>query len=281
MKRIEAPGQANVSTSLPDAELISLFHTDPQRAWEIFINRYADTIFGALQRQGFDYDQAMDRFVYVCEKLSEQDFRRLKSVRYAGSHGDVTPWLLQVVRNLSINWVQSAEGRKRLLKPITKLPPRDQRIFELYFWKGLAPSLISERMRMESNSQIDLLDVLSSLEHIFSLLSRKKLWRLMSNLAKTRGETSIDEVNEETGTGFQPADLGASPEQELLEKENDERIRRAMDRLSTRQRLVTGLRYEEGMSARDIAIAIGADEKEIKKLLDLALKELRLALKQA
>ncbi|MEW6207043.1 MAG: sigma-70 family RNA polymerase sigma factor [Acidobacteriota bacterium] len=278
MKRIEAPDQASVSTSLPDTELISLFHSDPVRAWEIFIHRYADVIFAALQRQGFDYDRAMDRFVYVCEKLADQNFRRLKSVRYTGSRGELTPWLLQVVRNLSINWAQSEEGRKRLLKPITKLSARDQRIFELYFWKGLSPSLICERIEMETNSSIDIADALASLEKIFSLLSQKKLWRLMSNLARARGEISIDEMTEENS--FQPADRRASPEEELLEKESDQRLRRAIGGLSTRQRLVVSLRYEEAMSASDIATALNTDEKEIRKILGEALKELKRALKR-
>jgi RNA polymerase sigma factor (sigma-70 family) len=238
-------------------------------------------IFAALQRQGFDYDHAMDRFVYVCEKLSEHDFRRLKAVRYAGSHGDLTPWLLQVARNLSINWAQSEDGRKRLLKPIAKLPARDQRIFELYFWKGLSPSLICERIEMETGSSIDLADALASLEKIFSLLSRKKLWRLMSNLARARGEVSIDEMNEENPTAFQPVDLRPDPERELLEKESDRRLHRAMDSLSTRQKLVVSLRYEEALSASDIAAALNTSEKEIKKILGSALKELKRALKRA
>ncbi len=279
MKRVNAPGEAISSQALTDAELISLFHTDPDRAWEIFIHKYADLIFGCLQRQGFDYDRAMDRFVYVCEKLSEKDFRRLKSVRYAGSHGDLTPWLLQVVRNLSINWAQSEEGRKRLLKPITKLPARDQRIFELYFWKGMTPSFICEQLQIETNTKINPVEVFDSLERIFALLSRKKLWRLMSNLARARGEVSLDEISEETSLAFQPVDERATAEEELIEKETQERVNRAMEQLSARQRLALQLRYEEGLAVGDIARIINITEKEILRMLGAALKELKRLLK--
>lgn len=264
---------------MPDAELLVLFHRDTARAWEVFIERYADLIFKSLQRMGFDYDRAMDRFVYICEKLVEKDFRRLKSVRYAGASGELTPWLLQVVKNLSINWAWSEEGRKRLLKPITRLPGRDQRIFELYFWRGLTPSMICEQLHLETNAEINLIEVLDSLERIFSLLSRKKLWRLMSNLAKTRPEVSLDEVDAETGFAYQPSHTGADPEQELLEKEAEQRMSRAMACLSTKQRLAVEFRYEEGLNVKDIAQMLHSSEKEIRNLLKEALKGLRRSLK--
>ncbi|HLG18048.1 MAG TPA: sigma factor-like helix-turn-helix DNA-binding protein [Blastocatellia bacterium] len=279
MKTSEASGDAIVAATPPDAELIALFHSDPQRAWEVFIDRYSDVIFAFLQRQGFDYDRAMDRFVYICEKLSEQDFRRLKSVRYAGNSGELTPWLLQVVRNLSINWAWSEEGRKRLLKPITRLPLREQRIFELYFWKGLTPSAIREQLHLETNTDTDLVSVLDSLERIFSLLSRKKLWRLMGNLARARGEVSIDEVDEETGFAVQLLDYRTDPEMALLEREAEARMNRAMECLTARQRLAVEFRYEEGLSLKDTARVLHATEKEIKILLRDALKELKRAVK--
>lgn len=75
MAVIGAPDNLNPSTStLSDTELLMLFHRDPQRAWELFIEKYADPLFSYLHNLGFNYDQAMDRFVYICEKLCEQDF---------------------------------------------------------------------------------------------------------------------------------------------------------------------------------------------------------------
>ena len=64
----------NEETTLSDTELLTVFHNHAERAWEIFIERYADVILSHLRSLGFDYDQAMDRFVYVCEKLCEQNF---------------------------------------------------------------------------------------------------------------------------------------------------------------------------------------------------------------
>ncbi len=273
--------QGNVTSSplpLPDAELLALFATEPDRAWRLFIDRYADMIFSYLQRLGFDYDQAMDRFLYVCEKLCEQDFRRLKTIKYTGRSGDLTPWIRKTVKNLSINWAWSVEGRKRLLKPIQRLPAREQRIFELYFWKGLSPSRIHEQLRLEHH-ELDMVEVLDALERIFSLLSRKKLWRLMSNLASARGEVSLDEIDEETGLGLEAVSERANPEEALLEKEAEERISSALDGLSTRERLAIEFRYTEAMAVKDVAAMLGLSEREVKNSLKSALNKLRRTLK--
>lgn len=66
------PPQA--STVPSDSELLVLFQTNSAKAWRLFIDRYADGMFSLIRSLGFDYDQAMDRFTYVCEKLCEKDF---------------------------------------------------------------------------------------------------------------------------------------------------------------------------------------------------------------
>ena len=258
----------------PDAEIPQLFRQDPHHAWELFTQRYADVIFSYLRHLGFDYDETMDRFVYVCQKLCEQDFRRLKSVRYAGSYGDLTPWLRKVIKNLSINWVWSTEGRRRLLKPITRLPARQQRIFELYFWKGLCPSALCEQLQLE-HQQTDLPEVLDALESLFSLLSQKKLWRLMSNLMRMRREMSLDDVDEETGIGMEPAEGGPNPEEALMEREEEERMNRALSNLDSQERLMIQFRYEEGMVVSEIAELLRASEKEVQSTLKGALQKVR------
>jgi hypothetical protein len=259
---------------LSDTELLALFHSQPQRAWEVFVERYADTIFSYLHHLGFDYDQAMDQFVYVCEKLCEQDFRRLKAVRYAGQRGELTPWLRTVIKNLSVSFIWSVEGRKRLLKPITKLPLYQQRIFELYFWKGLSPVVICEQLQLEHQA-ISLIEVFDALETIFSHLSQKKLWRLMSKLSRVRGEVSLDEVDEESGVGIQIADRSANPEEALLAREEDERLSQALAVLTPKERLLVQLRYEEGRALKEVAEMLRLNEGEVKAILKGVLKGLR------
>lgn len=267
------------SPSVPtDSELLSLFPEDPNRAWRLFIDRYATAIFSLIRSLGFDYDAAMDRFVYVCEKLCEKDFRRLKAIKYAGSRGDLTPWIRQVVKRLCINWAWSEDGRKRLLKPIASLGPLEQRVFELYFWQGLTPSEIYERLRQE-HFELEPAAVFAALDAILSQLSEKKLWRLISNLTRARGPLSLDETDEESGRVLDVPDERPNPEAGMIRREQDQILQRALGHLSERQVLLLQFRFEHALTTNEVAQIMRIDEREVKSLLDSSLKLLRKILK--
>lgn len=257
----------------PDAALFARFDHDPHGAWQRFLERYADTICATLRGLGFDYDQVMDRFVYVCEKLAENDYRRLRSVRYFGDRGEVTPWLRQVVKRLAINWAQSREGRRRLLKPIARLAELDQRIFEIYFWQGRTPSEVCERLRNEHDPSVELLDVFAGLERIFRCLSAKKLWRLVSGLTGRRKPLSL---TYEEGDGERPVPcLAADPEEALLRRERRRHLETALAELEPYQRRLIELRYRDGLGIPEAARALDLGEREARAALRAARRRLR------
>ncbi|MGQ0761630.1 MAG: RNA polymerase sigma factor [Acidobacteriota bacterium] len=271
------PPQA--STVPSDSELLVLFQTNSGKAWRLFIDRYADGMFCLIRSLGFDYDQAMDRFTFVCEKLCEKDFRRLKAIKYAGSRGDLTPWVRQVVKRLCINWAWSEDGRKRLLKPIALLGPLEQRVFELYFWQGLTPSRIDERLRQEHFSGLETTSVFDALEQILSQISEKKLWRLVSNLARSRGSISLDEADEESGMVPDVAADDPNPETELIQREQDQILQRALEHLPPKEVLMLQFRFEHALSISEIAELMRVDETDVRKTLDECLKTLRKIIK--
>jgi RNA polymerase sigma factor (sigma-70 family) len=265
--------------ALSDSDLLVLFQTSPSQAWRLFIDRYADAMFSLIRSLGFDYDQAMDRFVFVCEKLSEKDFRRLRGIKYAGRRGDLTPWIRQVVKRLCINWAWSEDGRKRLLKPIASLGPLEQRVFELYFWQGLTPSRIDERLRQEHFPGLETSSVFDALEQILSQISEKKLWRLVSNLARTRGALSLDAPDDESGTLPDVAADGPDPESELIQCEQDSILQRALQHLPTQGVLMLQFRYEHALSTPEIAELMSLNEHEVRVELENCLKILRKVIK--
>ncbi len=275
----KVPGDADGQSLVSDSDLLALFEHQPEKAWRAFIDKHADTIFSMLRSLGFDYDQAMDRFVYVCEKLTEKNFRRLKAIKYAGSQGDITPWLRQVVRRLSINWAWAAEGRKRLLKPIARLGPCERRVFELYFWNGLMPSVIEERLSQEHFENVTLGSVFQALDQIFSRLSEKKLWRLISNLARAGDPVSLDDADNEGGFSLDPPDDSSDPELELVRREEDRRLREALRELPQQDLLIVQFRFEHALGTREIAEVLGRNEREVKSALKASLQMLKKSLK--
>lgn len=263
-------------SNLNDTELLRLFQQDEFRAWHLFCEKYSDFIYTLLRRSGFDYDEAMERFVYVFEKLCEDDFRRFKTVKYAGNEGDLTPWLRQVVKNLCVNWAWSETGRKRLFGFVAEMPPRQQRIFQLYFWQGQTPFGIYETLRLEHDKEVELGDVFDVLETIFENLSEKKLWRLMSNLSRMKKTLSLDYEDEETGSSIEPVDESAeNAEENLRKKEIFGQLNAALETLSTREKLVVQFRYEEAMTLSEIAKMLGWEMRETVNLHKSAIYKLR------
>lgn len=262
--------------NITDAELLGKFHREPEAAWTLFCEKYADFIYIVLRRAGFDYDEAMGRFVYICEKLCEQDFRRLKSIKYTGESGDLTPWLRQVIKNLCVNWAWSEDGRRRLFKFVTAMSKREQRIFELYFWQGQTPFEIYETLRLEHDQAVEEGDVFEGLEAIFENLSEKKRWRLMSRLSRIKKTLSLDFEDKESGFRIEPVDeLVVSPEEQIQEKEVFGQLAAALETLSTREKLVVQFRYEEAMTPGEIAQMLGWEEREAVNLHKSALYKLR------
>lgn len=270
----------NAAQRITDTELLSLFRREPNHAWGLFCEKYSDFIYTVLRRAGFDYDAAMERFVFICEKLREQEFRRLKTIKYAGQEGEIKPWLRQVIKRLCVNWAWSEDGRKRLFNFVAEMAPREQRIFQLYFWQGQTPFEIYETLRLEHDKTVESGDIFDALENIFEHLSQKKLWRLLSNLNRMRKTLSLDHKDEETGFSVEPVDLNAeNAEENLKKKEAIEELNKALENLSTREKLVLQFRYEEAMTPGEIAEMLGWEEREAVNLHKSALYKLRKVLR--
>ena len=263
-----------------DEELLSLFRSDPDRAWDLFIDRYADVILSCLDRLGFDHDQAMDRFVYVCEKLAEADYRRLRTIRFAGRDGELTPWVRTVVKNLSISWAWSVDGRRRLFRSIEELPERERRVFELYFWQGLSPWEVHERLRHEERGDLAYAEVLDALDVVFAHLTANQRWRLMSRLARTRA-VSIDEPDPETGLTLEPKDGEADPERDLMDRERRRLMAAAVADLAPRDRLILQLRYDDALSLAEVAEIVSLSLSTVKSSIRSSLDRLRETLREA
>ena len=257
-----------------DTDLIQLFKRDTKRAWDLFLERYADAIFGQLRGMGFDYDDAMDRFVYVCEKLSEDDCRRLRSVRFAGQHGELVPWVRTVVKNLCVSWAWSQDGRKRLFKSIQNLSKLDQRVFELYYWRGFSPAEVEEQLRREAMT-VAPGEVFESLERVISSLSANRLWRLASNLLRARRSPSFEELSELAGVRIEPVASGPSPEEEAVAREARAWLESSLSSLTPRERLVIQLRFEQALTLAEIARTVGSSQTEVRRAIATGLERLR------
>jgi RNA polymerase sigma factor (sigma-70 family) len=267
-------GEGSSTAVQRDGELLALIHRDPAAAWQPFLERYAGFILAELGRLGFAREPALDGFVYVCEKLAEDGFRRLRAVRHLGRGGELVPWLRTVVRNLASNWIDARDGRKRLLKSVAALPAHCQRVFQLYFWRGLKPSEVLEVLR-RGDAQASTATVYDCLEALFSRLSENRIWHLVSGLARSRGALSLDAPAGEGERVFEPAAADPDPESALLQRESADRLHRALARLPARERLLLQLRYEDALPVAEIGEVMGMGARECERRLAEARGALR------
>ncbi len=278
-RRLRRRRQDNAE-SMSDEDLLKLFHRRPRRAWRVFLDRYADRIIGQLRGLGFERDEVMDRFVWVCERLASDNFRRLRQVRSTGRLGELVPWLREVVRNAAIEWGWSQTGRRRLFRSIERLGELDQRVFQLHFWAGLTPGGIAEALLAEGRPDWGPTQVYDALERILRHLDAGQRWRLLSQLARQRRPQQLDAAANESGADWEPVGREPSPEEQLLSVERARYVSEAISRLPTGDRLVFKLRYEDSLTLAEISTitsrgltAVKASLRRSRTTLQVSLEE--------
>lgn len=102
-----------MSESTP-REVLELLDADgpssTRRAWEKFVRIHSALLLEATRTLDGDYDDAMNRYAFVLEKLQDDGFRRLRAYR-ADGRAKFTTWLVVVAKRLCIDLHRSQYGR--------------------------------------------------------------------------------------------------------------------------------------------------------------------------
>lgn len=221
--------------------------SDAGPAWTEFLDLYSSLIMKTANQ--FEYQEGRNNecFLYVCEKLVDDSFRRL--LQYNGSSAcSFRTWLGTVVFNLCIDWHRHEFGRATLLPAISALPAFDRAVYQL---------TIEQSMDKESTFQTLLADfpdltrdlVDSAVIRVYSLLTPQQRWQItVRNRRRQRpaGSRSGHLVD------FLP-DPGIGPELEAQKQQDLGRLQNALSLLPPHQRLLLCLRFQEGLSLKRIA----------------------------
>jgi hypothetical protein len=82
--------------------LSALSSAERQSAWCAFLDRYSSLIYHVVRSFDRDPDRSGNCFLFICEQLSANDFRRLRKFDLAG-RASFSTWLCAVVRNLCLD----------------------------------------------------------------------------------------------------------------------------------------------------------------------------------
>lgn len=236
--------------------LSALQSSDKRSAWRDFLDRYSALIYHVVRSFDCDPDRSGNCFVFICERLSDNDFHRLRKFDPAG-RASFSTWLCAVTRNLCLDWHRKEHGRLRVFGSVLRRNEADQLLFELVFRRGFS---IEEARQELSCRGIDL-SFAALEERIGDLrrcMSSRQLWLLSSGKIL---ETSID-LDEQGTHVAEPVHPAPDPETLLALRETHEQVSAALGSLPDSDRLLVRLRYQEGLTLQQVAKLVGLKDAQ-------------------
>jgi RNA polymerase sigma factor (sigma-70 family) len=249
--------------------LLCLHSGEMDIGWAAFLDTYSGVLHGVVYQFEADKSAAEDCFEYVCAKLSDDNFRRLKAFGPDGP-AKFRTWLTAVTANLCKDWRRSVIGRRRLPESIRQLPEMDRFIFECFYRQGMTHGECLHVLKSRY-ATITLEQISESNARLHSILSSNQRWQLS---VKRDESQSIDdsEVEYESNDG--------DPELHVQTEEDRLRLEKAMARLEPRHRLLLQLRYQQDLTLKEVARLTGlVDPFKARRQIDTALAALARAMK--
>jgi RNA polymerase sigma factor (sigma-70 family) len=224
-----------------------LSSVDAGPAWVEFIDRYSPLIMRTASQFDHGQNQSSECFLYVCEQLNEDGFRRLLKFNTQGKAKFKT-WLGTVVFNLCVDWHRREFGRATLIPAISALPAFDRAVYRLVIEQGMSKETSFQMLRADFPDLTRKL-VESAVLRVYSLITPRQRWQVTvrnRRLQLNRGSFSKDPVQT-------LPDLGKGPEAQAQKQQDIETLQNAMVCLPARQRLLLRLRFQEGLNLEKIA----------------------------
>ncbi len=222
-----------------------------REVWAEFLRQYSPVIFETCRYSTSDEDQAADCFLFACEQLSRNNFRRLLRFRTDGSAAFST-WLRVVVRNLCLDWRRKKFGRPRLFRSIAQLSQLEAEVYRCRYEKGLSldNTLVSLRPAFPG---LTMEQLTAAERQIYESLNSRQHW------LKSTQKLHLQSMSEEASVGvmeapaLDPADPHPNQELALVSREQQDQLRMALQKLSKPERLLIRLRFEQSLTLEEIA----------------------------
>jgi len=224
-----------------------LSSVDAGPAWVEFLDRYSPLIMKTAYQFEYTQERSSECFLYVCEHLNDDGFRRLLKFNTAGKVKFRT-WLGTVVFNLCVDWHRREFGRVTLLPVISALPAFDRAVYRLVIEQGMDKETSFQTLRADfPDLTRELIE--SSVIRVFSLLTPRQRWQVT---VRNRRRQQVRAGSFQGQVESLP-DPGTGPEAQVQKQQDLDTLQEAMACLPARQRLLLRLRFQEGLSLKKIA----------------------------
>jgi RNA polymerase sigma factor (sigma-70 family) len=229
---------------------------DPELAWRSFLTSYSDLVYAIVTTFARDTDDAGDCFLFICEKLAEKKYRRLRTFNPDGA-ARFSTWLRAVVRNLCLDWHRAHFGRRQVFRSVARLGAIEQVIFVLLFQRRLSMQLawseFSQSCPGVSYSEFEIRS-----EKLSSILTSRHMWLLSTASATLESLDSDPELS----LAEELVDPKPDPEALAVLQQTHSAVSRALKTLQQSDRLILRLRFSEGMGLEQIAKLVGLKDAQ-------------------
>ena len=258
-----------MSDTLSSQILVQLASPDPQDAWEEFLREYSNQIFHVIRRYETNADRSADCFQFVCERLIEGNFRRLRKFNPDGP-AKFSTWLRAVVRNLCLDWHRKQFGRRRLFRSVERLSAFDREVFRIVYQQRIGAEQSLALLKPDF-PQVTSEQIAESSERIENHLSERQHW-LLGLWAGTTELQSTDDPQTEIRVTPNLIDPNPDPEKQVIAADQRDKLRRELEALEPRERLLVRLRFEQELSLEQCAKLQGLGnaqraDRQIKEIL--------------
>jgi len=234
-----------------DAFLLRQLKTpDAGAAWTEVLNRYATLIMKAASQFEYQQGRKNDCFLFVCEKLSENGFKRL--LKYDSRRkASFRTWLITVVFNLCIDWHRKEFGRTLLLPAISALPVFDQLVFRYSFERGMTGENCLQAMSTDF-PDVTRKQLSRAISRVQGVLTPRQRWQIGVRHRRKRrsgdpgGGSRLPDVDQLPAPTQDPAVM-VQKQQEL------DALQAALANLSAREHLLLYLRFHVGLTLDQVA----------------------------
>jgi len=276
------PAEPSDAAERPHSEASALLDrlrsTHAQEAWHDFLLQFAGTLYHVAGISARNEEEAANCFVFICEKLAENAFRRLLCFKPAGT-ASFSTWLRVVAKNLCFDWQRKVHGRPRPFKSLRGLSALDLEIYHCRYERGLSAEDTWQVLRT-SWTTLTAAAVSESENRIAGMLSPRQQWILAARQSSIYlSSLSAEEQNGKTPTDVE--DPAPSPESLVFQSQQRSRLLRCLEALSSEERLLLQFRFEDDLSLNEIAhlLGIGDAQRAHRKLFGI-LQKLRTEMKK-
>jgi DNA-directed RNA polymerase specialized sigma24 family protein len=259
-----------------DLDLIGEILEGSTAQWHTFVDRYAGLIYSVIRRQLFaeDEDEIRDVFTEVLDALYNG-----KLAEYEG-RAELSTWLIVISRGKALDHLRRRDGRRKLPQAHDQLSPLEQQVFRLHHVEGLSFEALIHTLEA-SGQRVTADDVANAVIRIESLMDSAYLRRLEYNAkAPAMGVVSGRLLDFLTHMQIHYERSRAETPDQVLERkrlaEMGARVRALLQEMTTEEREVMRLRFDEGWTARRIADEMGlGGQRRVYTIIDRVVRKLR------